>query len=71
VTRDPRAALALLDRLTRIQPHGFFMEERDALRILSLAAIGQGGPARERAASFLRAHPKSPLADRVRLATGL
>lgn len=63
---DPRAALALLDRITRAHPKGYLVEERDALRVLALSSAGQRDQAERLAAAFLRAHPDSPFADRIR-----
>jgi hypothetical protein len=69
VMRNPRAALAVLDRLAHEQPRGYFLEERAPPAILALAADGQHGDAARRAKQFAQAHPNSPFIDRVRLAT--
>jgi outer membrane protein assembly factor BamD (BamD/ComL family) len=68
VDRDPRAALALLERLASTQPRGYLVEERAALSVLALAADGQRDLAKLRATTFLRRYPDSPFADRVRAA---
>ena len=66
LSRDPNAALLLLDRVGRLHPAGYFVEEREALRILALMSLGQTDRARRRAEAFLRVYPHSPFADRVR-----
>ena len=66
VARDPRAALDLLRHIERAHPHGYFVEERNALTILALVGVGQRDAASLRAEKFLRAHPRSPFADRIR-----
>jgi outer membrane protein assembly factor BamD (BamD/ComL family) len=65
---DPQAALSLLDRVARAHPSGYFVEEREALRVLALMAAGQSAQAKRRADAFLRVYPSSPFADRVRAA---
>jgi hypothetical protein len=66
--RDPAAALALLDEHRREFPRGALVEERDAIRVLALAALGRIEQARHEAQMFLRAYPFSPHAERVRRA---
>jgi hypothetical protein len=68
VSHDPATALAVLERLAQTHPHGYFIEEREALTILALTQAGQHDLAKPRATKFLREHPQSPLADRVRAA---
>ena len=63
----PRA-LQALEAHERAHPHGSLAEERDALRVLSLCASGQALEGGEERSAFLRAHPLSAYADRVRLA---
>ena len=71
VRRDPRGAVATLDQIGREFPHGFFVEERRALRILALVGAGQVAAAREQAAMFARDYPNGTFTDRVRSATDL
>jgi hypothetical protein len=66
--RDPAAALALLEEHRREFPRGALVEERDAIRVLALAALGRIEQARHEAQMFLRAYPFSPHAERVRRA---
>jgi hypothetical protein len=64
---DPKAALALLERVARAHPRGFFVEERRALTVLALAALERDA-AEAQGAAFLRDYPRSPHAARVRAA---
>ncbi len=57
-----------LDEHRRRFPRGVLASERDAARVLLLCDAGRTAEARKLAASFLRRHPRSPLADRVRSA---
>ncbi len=66
IDRDPAAALGILQRLARVHPQGYFVEERAALMVLALAATDDEDAARKHAARFLKAYPTSPFADRVR-----
>jgi hypothetical protein len=66
VAREPQTALALLERVARAHPKGYFVEEREALRVLALSAAGQSDQAERYAQSFLRVYPHSPFADRIR-----
>jgi tetratricopeptide (TPR) repeat protein len=59
-------ALELFDRHARLYPHGVLAEERDAERALALADLGRVAEARAAIEAFLRAHPDSPLAARLR-----
>jgi hypothetical protein len=63
---DARTALRELESLQRDFPHGILGQERDALRIQALAAIGQQARARELARGFLEQYRDSPHADAVR-----
>jgi hypothetical protein len=63
---DPAHALALLRDYAVRFPDGVLLQERDVERIDVLCALGRLAEARESAASFLRDHPSSPLAARVR-----
>jgi hypothetical protein len=56
---DPGRALAALDRHRRAFPEGRLAEERDVLRVRSLAAAGRAKEARAEGARFLRKHPAS------------
>lgn len=63
-----REALALLERLRAEQPHGELAQEREALTIEALRALGQTQAARGRASVFLERYPRSPHAATVRRA---
>jgi hypothetical protein len=52
-------------------PRGVFASEREALRILARCASGASPSSRSLAERFVRAHPRSPLVDRVSRACGL
>jgi hypothetical protein len=62
----PARALALFDGHALIYPDGALAEERAAERVLALADLGRAAEAHAAAAEFLRAHPTSPLAARLR-----
>jgi len=68
---DPAAALSALDGYNRDFPRGRLKTEAEVLRIGALAKSGQGEAARKRAEAFLRVHPDSVLASRVRSYAGL
>jgi hypothetical protein len=63
---NAQGALALLDAYDRGYPRGLLKLEAEVLRIDALARSGQTDAARRRADAFLRQHPKSVLASRVR-----
>jgi outer membrane protein assembly factor BamD (BamD/ComL family) len=63
---DASGALAKLDDYSRAFPHGRLVLEAEVLRIDALAHAGQADQAKKRAESFLRRHPNSVLASRVR-----
>jgi outer membrane protein assembly factor BamD (BamD/ComL family) len=63
---DARNALALLDIYSESFPNGRLALEAEVLRIDALARSGQGAAARQHASAFLRRHPTSVLASRVR-----
>jgi hypothetical protein len=65
-THAPQDALARLDAYERAFPHGQFADEAQVLRIDALVATGARDAAAARAASFVRAHPASPYAVRLR-----
>lgn len=67
---DARGALILLERYGRIHPNGRLAIEAEVLRIDALAQSGQKGAARRRADAFLKRHPNSLLAPRVRAHAG-
>ena len=62
----PSAALLSLDDYARAYPRGRLELEAEVLRIDALAKSGQAAAAKKRAESFLRRHPNSVLASRVR-----
>ena len=68
--RSGRAAGALeaLQALERDEPNGLLAQEREALSIESLAALGQREAARKRAALFAVRYPTSPHLSAVRRA---
>lgn len=68
---DPVGALAALDSYARNFPRGRLKLEAEVLRIGALAKSGQTEVARKRAEAFLRLHPDSVLASRVRSYAGL
>jgi hypothetical protein len=63
---DASGALSRLDDYTRSYPRGRLALEAEVLRIDALARSGQRAAAEKRAATFLRRHPNSVLASRVR-----
>jgi hypothetical protein len=63
---NPSGALAKLDDYSRAYPRGYLVLEAEVLRIDALAKSGQSDAAKKRAEAFLRRHPNSVLASRVR-----
>jgi hypothetical protein len=63
---QPENALELLEAQERAFPNGSLEAERAAARVLALCAGHRVIAARAAAAEFLRNHPESPIADRVR-----
>jgi hypothetical protein len=63
---QPLRALSALAEHARRFPRGQLAELRVAVRIQALCALGKEGQAADEATSFLRAHPGSPYAPRVR-----
>jgi hypothetical protein len=63
---DARGALAELDAHDRSFPRGRLALEAEVLRIDALAKTGRAGEARQHAQTFVRLHPNSVLATRVR-----
>jgi hypothetical protein len=63
---EPERALVQFDAHARRYPRGVLAEERDFERVLALAALGRQTQARSAADEFLRTHPSSPLAKRLR-----
>jgi hypothetical protein len=68
---DPNGALVALDAYAHNFPRGRLKIEAEVLRIGALAKSGQTDAARKRAEVFLRRHPDSVLAPRVRSYVGL
>src|SRR5690606_28075376 len=60
------AALASLDAHRSRFPEGALAPERDAARAIALCASARRDEGLAAASSFLHAHPRSPLAARVR-----
>jgi len=63
---NANGALAKLDDYARAYPRGRLVLEAEVLRIDALAKSGQRDVAKKRAEAFLRRHPNSVLASRVR-----
>ena len=63
---DATGALAKLDDYARAYPRGRLVLEAEVLRIDALSHAGQKTQAKKRAEAFLRKHPNSVLATRVR-----
>jgi hypothetical protein len=66
--RDAARALLVLEDTGRRFPSGILLQEREALAISALAALGRKTESAARAGVFLRAFPTSPHAARVRAA---
>lgn len=67
---DSAGALVRLDAHSRTYPKGRLQLEAEVLRIDALTKNGQTGLAKKRAETFLRKHPNSVLASRVRMLLG-
>ncbi len=67
---DAGAALTLLDALARDEPNGLLVQEREALLVETLAALGRRDSARAHADAFLARYPRSPHTAAVRRAVG-
>jgi hypothetical protein len=67
---EARSALSALDSYARKYPRGRLALEAEVLRIDALDKSGQRESAKRRAETFLRNHPKSVLASRVRRILG-
>jgi hypothetical protein len=63
---DARGALVVLDEYAKTYPRGHLGLEAEVLRIDALSRAGETSAARKRAEAFLKRHPKSVLAARVR-----
>jgi hypothetical protein len=63
---NANGALGKLDDYARLYPRGRLVLEAEVLRIDALAKSGQTDVAKKRAEAFLRRHPNSVLASRVR-----
>lgn len=63
---NPARALVLFDAHAYRFPRGVLAEERAVERALALFALGRHDEARAAADAFLRSHPTSPLATRLR-----
>lgn len=63
---NANGALGKLDDYARAYPRGRLVLEAEVLRIDALAKSGQKDVAKKRAEAFLRRHPNSVLASRVR-----
>jgi hypothetical protein len=61
----PAAALERMDEHRRAYPNGALSEEREALRVGALCALGRSD-AQAEARAFLANHPASPFVARVR-----
>jgi len=67
---NPSGALSGLDSYARNFPHGRLSLEAEVLRIDALAKSGQTAAAKKRAEAFMKRHPGSVLASRVRAYAG-
>jgi hypothetical protein len=67
---DAAGALTALDAYARNFPHGKLGLEAEVVRIDALAKSGQTVAARKRAEAFMKRHPDSVLASRVRAYAG-
>jgi len=63
-------ALALVDEHARRFPDGLLRQERLAVRVLILCALGRTGAAGREAERFLREWPTSPLSSQIRASCG-
>jgi hypothetical protein len=63
---SPDRALTIVRRADRDIPGGALVEERRAIEVLALNALGRTDEARVAASEFLRRYPRSGLANRVR-----
>jgi hypothetical protein len=63
---NPSAALSDLDQYAHQFPHGKLGLEAEVVRIEALAKSGQTATAKKRAQAFMKRHPDSLLASRVR-----
>jgi hypothetical protein len=63
---DARGALGVLEDYSRKYPRGRLGLEAEVLRIDALSRAGEAAAAKKRAEAFLKRHPKSVLAQRVR-----
>ena len=63
---DARGALGVLDEYARTYPRGRLGLEAEVLRIDALAKAGETAQAKKRAEAFVKRHPKSVLAPRLR-----
>lgn len=63
---NPTRALSLLDQQSTVHAGGELGEERAVARLVALCKLGRAVEAKAAADRFLREHPRSPHADRVR-----
>jgi hypothetical protein len=61
----PERALALIEAHKARFPQGDLSQEREAVRVVALCALGRVREAGRARAQFLRAWPSSPLASRI------
>ena len=64
-TQDFARALERVREQARRFPNGSLAEEREALRVRSLAAAGRAGEARQAAAAFAEHFPRSVLLSQI------
>jgi hypothetical protein len=62
---NPKQALQTLSTASQRFPNGVLTQEREALWIEAMSAVGRTQEASDRARAFQRDYPDSPLADRV------
>lgn len=71
VSSSPARALELANRGHGEFKGGVFYQEREALAISALRALGRSGEAKTRANAFLASFPRGPYSERVRKEAGI
>lgn len=66
LAKDPARALSLALEADREFAGGLFGEDRQGIAILALFGLGRDDQARRKAKAFLKAHPRSSYADKIR-----
>jgi len=71
VQGDPSLALRLTEQHARRYPGGLLRDERDVIEIAALVRLGRRDAAHSQASTFLRLHPGSAYAAKVRALTSV